>query len=916
MERKPFGTSLAERIRRVLGRYAGLRPAIRAPRFLAGLVAAAVVALSVALAVLGVPKPAAGIGDIGANLGRNLITGLTLGLVAYLWYYSWTSQRLTHDLRELARNTPERLFPIPPRIGLPELVVGRQQLIEDVVTSLTAEFRIGPQVIVGETGSGKTSFLLGLATHLARERDVVPIVLSLRDLEEEELDFTELAKERFAEYIDPRIRTQADAERLWRWMRRRERIVVLADDLDRTKPKAEAEGPDPYKSAARAALVAARRRDLPLVVTLRPEGVPANLEQPPIELGPLDLRLEEARDYVLERAGRTRQETHAADLVIRNILAGRLIDNAFFLGLVAVLLRARSLHEPSASGEHAVRVALLEAWRASLLGDRTVTGEEKERREGTLEELERFAGEQLSPEREDEDRTDWLDTLHAGERFGLLRIDNEGRHRFTHDVVHAFFASRAMASNGAVWKDALVHAPDAPRVQLGFVLAAAAVRDPRFCHDVCAALLAESEKVSDERALLRAAAAAEVARAGAFSELDDRIASECIRTRRGANSVAKRAAVEQLALLCGERAVEALWDFAGDDGYQVRWQAIAKLVQRCSQPARLASTAGGGVFRTGADAYRVLADEIESGLAGAAVFLDRPEDERPDDWVPEIAVLKHMAWMLPALRTAAASHDAALGATVSAHLDRLLQLEQGRVTSQRGLEASLAQGFKADAKLKREAKIDGDALELLERAGFWYSQLNLLHAVALRMNDRDSSQALSAIKRLAQGKRHPYVRAAAKLCLHAIAAGPKRGVDEVERYVWDDEGTLVSRRPADLAPEAIQLVGDITVLLNLNETGDFKQREDFGERGYMPYCMSESRSRLELSKGCADECDFRLCPLRPLADRLSAHREISRAFCRHQRLHASARTAREWRSRVRQRELRDFWARLESHARF
>ena len=79
--------------------------------------------------------------------------------------------------------------------------------------------------------------------------------------------------------------------------------------------------------------------------------------------------------------------------------------------------------------------------------------------------------------------------------------------------------------------------------------------------------------------------------------------------------------------------------------------------------------------------------------------------------------------------------------------------------------------------------------------------------------------------------------------------------------------------------------------------------------------MSASRSRREYFDGCAERCSFDLCPFRPLVDRLSAQREVSRAFCRHQRLHANARTAREWGSQVRQSELRDFWARLEAQAR-
>jgi hypothetical protein len=305
--------------------------------------------------------------------------------------------------------------------------------------------------------------------------------------------------------------------------------------------------------------------------------------------------------------------------------------------------------------------------------------------------------------------------------------------------------------------------------------------------------------------------------------------------------------------------------------------------------------------------------------------------------------LKQMAWLLPAIRTGAA--DETLRERIGERLRDLLELERKRVTPQRGLEASVAQGFKVDARLHPNAAVDGDAADMLrERAVFWYSQLNLVHAVALRMAHAEDASAkdleellrkpekperraeLDERKRRAHEAQpdgtaidvrpHPLMRAAADLCLQALKAPPaEQRHAEIELNTWDDEGVVVSARPTGLAPKAAQLVGEITILLNLNETGSEDQRERFGEERAMPYCMEASRTRLEFFRGCDKSCAFRLCPFQPTEDRLSAHREISLAFCRDQRIKASARIARDWGSPVRQRWLSEFWRRLESRAR-
>jgi hypothetical protein len=166
-------------------------------------------------------------------------------------------------------------------------------------------------------------------------------------------------------------------------------------------------------------------------------------------------------------------------------------------------------------------------------------------------------------------------------------------------------------------------------------------------------------------------------------------------------------------------------------------------------------------------------------------------------------------------------------------------------------------------------------------------------------------------------QRHPFLEAAAQLCDEALERVAQTEEPQiVDRYVWGDEGQIVSAAPDGLVNEAAQLVGDIIVLLDMNETGDSRQREGFGRSNELPYCMQQSRDRKEMFDGCVgDICGFHLCPYQPADNRPSAHRELSRQFCRHQRRNASAAVARRWGSQVDTHALRDLWGDLESKTR-
>ncbi len=892
----------------------------------------AVIVLVVVIPLAWIPPPES-VPDwrgFSESVDRSLLTGAMLALAAFIWFNFWITRRATRELLQVAQQSPEQMFPYAPEAGLAKHVFGRKPLVRDIANGLRAG-GAGPQIVVGSTGSGKTTLLLALASYFAKEHRMVPIVLSLRDKDNdlEKEDFTELAMKRFRELVDPYIKADAEADKLWRSLCRGGRIAILADDLDRSF---QVNDGDPYRTRIRLALGTARRRNLPLIVATRPSGLPPNLSEVPIDLAAirLDGEVPSAARYVLGRAGEVDEK--ALRRVERNIRKGHLLENAFYLGLLVQLLRIGVLEEPARGGRHAVRLGLLEADRKRLCGEDVLSEEEWKRRDRMLRGIEKLAAAWLVPPDTEGFDPCWQSAVRDGEQLGLLSLDDRRRPQFKHEVLHAFYASRAIAA-GASWKSKLNQRPNGARVQLTLVLTAARGEQENFCREACDRLLAEAEELNPDQRLLRAAGAAELVRAGSFDEKDEEIADAFLRLRAEAGPLAKRTALGQLKRLGGKHAVEALWTYAQDDVYSTRWAAVKCLVQRCSDRPR--GSDGGIRPPFGAAAYEVIEPMIEAGLAAARPLVEPPQPEPVDDWDRRIIVLKQLAWMLPSLRTAA--KDRGLYERIDAQLKELLRLQCEGVTFQRGLEASIAQGFKVDARRNPEKPPDREAETMLRKgAVFWYSQLNLVHALALRMAmDANSTRgSLASIvtaveQRERERKRgwsegtavtadlHPMLRYAAQLCMDALRGKPgEERLAQMKRVVWKDEGVVVSRRPRSLDRAAAQLVGDITVVLNLNETGSAAQRRAFGEDPTLPHCLRKSFRRREFREGCHDDCGFQLCPFQPASGQPSAHRELSRAFCRDQRRRASGWRARRWATPMTPRALPAFWRWLEAQARF
>ena len=297
------------------------------------------------------------------------------------------------------------------------------------------------------------------------------------------------------------------------------------------------------------------------------------------------------------------------------------------------------------------------------------------------------------------------------------------------------------------------------------------------------------------------------------------------------------------------------------------------------------------------------------------------------------------------------------------------------------LEVALAQGFKyaANRRLRHPHALPGtrdylaeQAMEMLKRARFWFTQLTLIHALCLwEMPDPSASGEDTTGRRrngnnaaesgahrhgsnpeataahwlaVARNGKHPFVVEAGKLAVEALKTG------HPERFLWIDESGIVSSvgsRAAQatkdrkhhlwippsagwaaLDPRAQQLVADVLLLLNLAERGEgpdeIEQRLRRVEGSDLPLCFTRDRDPLDPTmtvgglfkapgKNCIDGCRHRLCPYPP-AGVQTYRSELSEAFCRGQQTLLNRGLSAPWQTILRT-DLKRFWEQMADRAR-
>ena len=289
---------------------------------------------------------------------------LASSTVVFLWWRLWRMRRF---YTRTARTEPTRL--VQTAGSLMGEVVGRDRLSDALMNNLRDRKVRRPHVIVGSVGVGKTAVLVHLTNRLAA-KGAVPVPIRLRDVQtEDELDFGELARKHFTEIVQPTVNSNAELDRLWRWLRQRsDRIVVLADGLEEALSGPELAGE--RDNIIRKAIRTADEEALPIVIASRPHDPLRAMQAAITELEPLS---EEAALDFISRGGSWRSDPMLLDRVVE---AAKMVEAPMYLQIARDLHRKDLLEplwteavsdEPALQDRWAFREDLLSAWLDALV---------------------------------------------------------------------------------------------------------------------------------------------------------------------------------------------------------------------------------------------------------------------------------------------------------------------------------------------------------------------------------------------------------------------------------------------------------------------------------------------------------------------------------------------------------------------
>jgi hypothetical protein len=290
-----------------------------------------------------------------------LASGVLLALATSL--VLWRLFGLQRRWRAEARTESRELVPTAGAI-IGE-VVGRDELCKVIMADLH-DRGMRPHVLVGGVGVGKTAVLVRLTEFLA-ERRAIPVPIRLRDAAAD-LDFENLARDRFLNEVNPGLFSSAEGETVWRRLRKDGKIIVLADGLEEALVGTSAE-PE-RDNIIRAAIRKAHQQHLPLVIASRPHDPLRATEATILALEPLSY---EAALAYIGSDGRGEDERRLAWIVE----TADVVEAPLYLQITHEL-QVKGLLEPAAVGQHDVvdtrggdrsmlRLGLLKTWERALV---------------------------------------------------------------------------------------------------------------------------------------------------------------------------------------------------------------------------------------------------------------------------------------------------------------------------------------------------------------------------------------------------------------------------------------------------------------------------------------------------------------------------------------------------------------------
>ena len=272
----------------------------------------------------------------------------------------WRLYRLVGRYRARARDESRELVPTAGTIL--EEVVGRDELCKVLIVDLH-DRGTRPHILVGGVGTGKTAVLVKLTEFLA-DKGAVPVPIRLRDTGDD-LDFEDLARERFLDEVNQYVLSSAEGETIWRRLRKDGKIVVLADGLEEALA-----GNSERDNIIRAAIRNAHTEHLPLIIASRPHDPLRATEATILGLEPLSY--EAALAYI--GSGGTRENDRRLAWIVET---ADVVEAPLYLQITREL-HDKGLLEPSSAGQHGVvdtrgadratlRLGLMQTWERALI---------------------------------------------------------------------------------------------------------------------------------------------------------------------------------------------------------------------------------------------------------------------------------------------------------------------------------------------------------------------------------------------------------------------------------------------------------------------------------------------------------------------------------------------------------------------
>ncbi|WP_072913625.1 hypothetical protein [Geodermatophilus obscurus] len=247
-------------------------------------------------------------------------------------------------------------------------VVGRDELCKVLIDNVHTGRDRRPQLIVGGVGTGKTAVIVHLVELLAK-KGATPIAIRMRDVPRN-FSFRELACQQFQWQISGGLLSSGEGDKIWRYLGKDDRLVVLADGLEEALPADE-----DRDDHIRLAITQARKESLPLIITSRPHDSLRGMDASILELESLseeaalqylssdDGHIDPRRvDWIVETAGVTEAPLYLR--IAHDLNAERLLSHLITDDESVSTLNTRNMDRS------ALRRNLLDTWRSALISGR------------------------------------------------------------------------------------------------------------------------------------------------------------------------------------------------------------------------------------------------------------------------------------------------------------------------------------------------------------------------------------------------------------------------------------------------------------------------------------------------------------------------------------------------------------------